>query len=178
MNNTIPTLKYCWLTVKHKWFVFLAGLRTGAPLWRLLIHDYSKFMPCEAPHYGRQFYGDKSDPLGFTYAWNHHQKNNPHHWEYWIPETGHNRGGYGDHEPLPMPDHFVREMCADWLGASRAYEGKFPKGFDDWSWLTKNFNTLRLHKDTRQAVLRILTRVFQAKIIPLELLIGPEKEST
>ena len=64
MYNTKPTLKYIWLTVKHKVFVFRAGLRTKAPLWRLIIHDWSKFTPSEAPHYGRQFFGDKSDPEG------------------------------------------------------------------------------------------------------------------
>jgi len=32
-------MKYFILTLKHKWFVFLAGLKTKAPLWRLIIHD-------------------------------------------------------------------------------------------------------------------------------------------
>jgi hypothetical protein len=35
-------VKYFWLTIMHKWFVFLAGFKTGAPLWRLIIHDWSK----------------------------------------------------------------------------------------------------------------------------------------
>jgi len=156
MRNLIPTLKYLRLTVIHKWFVFLAGRKTGAPLWRLIIHDWSKFTPSEAPHYGRQFFGAKSDPLGFSYAWNHHQKNNPHHWEYWVPESGHDRGGYKDREPLPVPMHFVREMVADWFGASRAYEGKWPDSVDSWDWYAKNFHTLNLHPDTRIACVRII----------------------
>lgn len=169
MRNVIPTLKYSWLTFKHKWFVFCAGLKTGAPLWRLVIHDWSKLTRAEAPHYGRQFFGDKSDPLGFTYAWNHHQKTNPHHWEYWIPESGHNRGGYQDREPLPMPEHFIREMVADWLGASRAYEGAFPRSMAEWSWLNQNFAKCRLHDDTRRATMRVLSGVFKGEAFPLTL---------
>lgn len=160
MRNVIPTAKYIWLTVKHKVFVFRGGLRTGAPIGRLILHDWSKFTPMEAPHYGRQFFGDKSDPLGFSLAWNHHQKTNKHHWEYWIPASGHNRGGYADGEPLPMPDKYVREMVADWLGASRAYEGSWPVDRASWGWLQANINKIRLHRDTRRLVERVLSEIF------------------
>lgn len=114
-----PTLKYAWLTAKHKWFVFLAGLRTGAPLWNLLLHDWHKFLPAELPHYGRQFFGAADDPVGFSQAWNHHQKLGKHHPEYWVMVSGHTRGGFPDGSPLPMPERYVREMLADWMGASR-----------------------------------------------------------
>lgn len=156
----LPTLKYVWLTCKHKWFVFRAGLRTGAPVWRLVIHDWSKFTPQEAPYYGRQFFGDKGDPLGFSYAWNHHQKVNKHHWEYWIPTTGHNRGGYGDGEPLPMPEKYAREMVADWLGASRAYEGSWPASREAWPWLRENLHKIKLHPETRAHVENALAAAF------------------
>lgn len=55
MNNFIPTLKYMSLTMVHKWYVFLAGLKTGAPIWRLIIHDWSKFTPAEAPALSYKF---------------------------------------------------------------------------------------------------------------------------
>jgi len=162
MNNIIPTLKYLWLTTKHKYFVFRVGLKLGVPLWQLIVHDWVKYLPCEAPHYGRQFFGDKSDPLGFTMAWLHHQRQK-HHWEAWIPITGHNRGGYKDLEPLPMPEKYVREMCADWLGASRAYEGKYPENLGEWKWFWDNFETKvkpRLHKDTAERVKSIILSYF------------------
>jgi len=76
---------------KHKAFVLRAGLKTGAPIWRLVIHDWSKFTPAEAPHYGRQFFGARDDPEGFARAWLHHQNANPHHWEFWISRSGHER---------------------------------------------------------------------------------------
>ncbi len=63
-------MKYFILTLKHKWFVLLAGLRVRKiPLWRLIIHDWSKFTKYELPHYERQFFGDKGDPEGFAKAW-------------------------------------------------------------------------------------------------------------
>lgn len=155
-----PTLSYVWLTIKHKAFVFRAGLRTGAPIWRLIIHDWTKFTLSEAPHYGRQFCGDQGDPLGFSYAWLHHQRNNPHHWEYWIPVTGHNRGGYKDGQPLPMPKWAVREMVADWMGAGRAYEGRWPEKFDDWTWWHENRDQIRLHPDTQADVADVILRWF------------------
>lgn len=150
-----PTIRYLWITIVHKWFVLLAGLRTGAPLWLLLIHDWSKFTPAEAPHYGRQFFGASDDPIGFSRAWNHHQKTNPHHWEYWVMVSGHNRGGFPDGAPLPMPDRYVREMVADWMGASRAYEGKWPTSFEGWAWWQKNFLKLNLHPNTRMRAAQI-----------------------
>lgn len=42
-----PHLRYALYVARHKWFVLLAGRRTGAPLWRLLVHDWSKLTPAE-----------------------------------------------------------------------------------------------------------------------------------
>jgi hypothetical protein len=154
--NFIPTLKYLWLTTKHKYFVFKAGLKTKTPIWRLVIHDWSKFTIFEAPHYGRQFFGSANDPLGFSYAWLHHQLNNAHHWEYWVMVSGHNRGGYPDGSPLPMPEKYVREMVADWMGASRAYEGKWPENLEKWEWWRNNFEKIKLHPQTRNLCRKVV----------------------
>lgn len=156
-SNFIPTLKYAWLTIKHKWFVFRAGLRTKAPLWRLIIHDWSKFTPSELPHYGRQFFGAADRPEEFMAGWIHHQNHNPHHWEYWIPRTGHNRcvPPYPDGKPVVMPEWAVREMVADWIGASRAYTGQWPTP-DNWPWLEKSGDKPILHVETRRLLNRLL----------------------
>lgn len=153
----VPTLRYIILTCKHKWFVFIAGLRIRVPLWLLITHDLSKFGWHEAPHYGRQFFGASDDPLGFSFAWNNHQKRNKHHWEYWVMVSSHNRGGFPDGSALPMPDRYAREMVADWIGASRAYEGKWPASLSSWPWFSKNFDGLNLHVDTRFHILKILS---------------------
>lgn len=159
----VATLNYMRLTVAHKWFVLLAGRRIGVPLWQLIVHDWSKFTPAEAPHYGRQFFGDGQDPLGFSRAWNNHQKRNKHHWEYWVMVTGHNRGGYRDGAPLPMPERYAREMVADWLGAARAYEGKWPVSLAGWWWWQTNFERINLHPDTRRLALDVATGYFASR---------------
>jgi hypothetical protein len=152
MKSTWWAIRYAWLTTKHKWFVFLAGRHTGASTWRLLTHDLSKYGSSELFAYGRQFFGDHSDPLGFSYAWLHHQRKNKHHWEAWVPVTGHNRGGYEDLQPLPMPFRYACEMVADWIGASRAYEGKWPADLDSWGWWKAKFPATKLHETTRLVV--------------------------
>ena len=158
------TAKYLILTVKHKWFVIRAGLKTKAPMMRLIIHDWSKFLPSELPHYGRQFFGKADDSEGFARCWLNHQNRNPHHWEYWIPRTGHNRGSppYPDNEPLPMPNWAVREMVADWLGASRAYDGRWPD-VSDWGWFKNAYSKMRLHPTTVIMVEKVLQELIAAR---------------
>lgn len=141
-------MRYFVLTLKHKWFVLLAGRRVGVGWWRLLTHDWTKFLPSELPHYQRQFFGKADDPEGFIRCWLHHQNSHEHHWEYWIPRTGYTRctPPYPDNVPIRMSRDAVREMVADWLGASRAYEGRWPTALD-WPWRKKNLATLlgRVH---------------------------------
>lgn len=162
MNNIKPTLRYALLTVKHKWFVFLAGLKIGVPFWRLITHDLSKFSRAECPPCGCQVFGDKGDPEGFIRAWIHHQNTNDHHWEYWIPRTGHTRclPPYLDGEPVRMPRAAVEEMIADWFGASRAYEGGWPVN-NKWKWLDNSWPKIRknLHPATELDVISILLSV-------------------
>lgn len=153
-------MQYFWLTCRHKWFVLRAGLKTKAPLWCLIIHDWTKFLPCELPHYQRQFFGKADDPEGFMRCWLHHQNSHAHHWEYWIPRTGHNRctPPYPDNEPIPMPDWAVREMVADWMGASRAYEGRWPT-WKNWPWYDKNRDRIRVTLDTQLRINTVLKEV-------------------
>jgi hypothetical protein len=170
-RDMIPTIKYFWLTVKHKWFVFLAGIKIGCPLWRLLTHDLSKFSRRELKHYGRQFFGKADRPYDFIKCWIHHQNHNDHHWEYWIPRTGHNRckPPYPDGKPIRMPDGAVLEMIADWCGASRAYEGFWPWE-RPWYWFDANYHTNikpKLHNETSELIEKVLLEKFS--IIPSNL---------
>lgn len=152
--------RYAWLTTRHKVFVLQVGLKVGCPFWRLLVHDMSRYGPSELFAYGRQFFGDQGDALGFAYAWLHHQRTNRHHWEAWILVTGHTRGGYPDGQPLPMPEGCWREMIADWIGASRAYEGRWPQD-SDWAWFRVSFNRkVRVAPETRRAIMLALHAAF------------------
>lgn len=117
---------------RHKWFVALAGWKLGLPLWRLIIHDLSKYSRKEWGAYVRQFYNPDGthrkvrnadgsyDPNAqandFKLAWLHHQRNS-HHWQAWC-----SLGDGGGIEALEIPVLDCVEMCADWMGAGRAYE--------------------------------------------------------
>ena len=165
--------KYLKSLLAHKWYVFLAGIKTGVPLWRLVIHDLSKFSPAEFKAYAQNFFASddfknqenlgafekysvsEAAPFGhfvderFALAWLHHENHNPHHWGYWISRSGKYR------KPLPMPETYVREMVADWMGASRGYTGSW----DMNEWLTKNLPNLKdkMHGNTRYLVSQILS---------------------
>jgi hypothetical protein len=157
VSNIIPSLRYTWLTLKHKYFVYKVGRVLKVNLWRRLTHDLSKLGFKELPHYGRQFFGAKDRPYRFIKCWVHHQNSNDHHWEYWIPRTGHDRCDppYKANEPIPMSNQAIREMIADWIGASRAYEGKWPIA-EQWWWYYNRFQDIVVHDDTRRKIMYIL----------------------
>lgn len=150
-------LRYASYVARHKWFVFLGGLKTRAPLWRLIIHDYTKMMPVEWVPYVNYFYGGnkpgreakgsydaaQTGDAAFDRAWLHHQHRNPHHWQHWTLQQDD-----GQIKTLPMPEKFIREMVADWMGAGRAITGKWEMP----SWYEANKNKMRLHDTTRVRV--------------------------
>lgn len=132
--------------LRHKWYVLIAGWRLGVPLWRLLIHDLSKFSPSEMVAYARQFHGDRTDPSGFAYAWLHHQNKSDHHWEHWVSRSSHVLG-HDDGGPLPMPLDAVREMVADWFAAGKVYAGRWPDPYN-FTWFRNNIDKMRMHAIT------------------------------
>ena len=150
-------LRYASYVIRHKWFVLLAGLRTGAPLWRLIVHDWSKLTPAEWGPYVRKFYGswgaaaswDHADAIkaavddAFDAAWLHHQHRSPHHWQHWVL-----RQDDGEVKVLRMPPKLVREMVADWMGAGRAITGRW----DVAGWYAANRDKVVLHPDVRVQV--------------------------
>lgn len=139
-----PHLRYLSYVARHKWFVFVAGRKTGAPLWRLLIHDWSKITPAEWGPYVRTFYDEsRARPGEFDVAWLHHQHRNPHHWQHWLL-----REDDGDTKRLVMPDDLVREMVADWMGAGRAITGRWQVK----TWYAQNAHKILLEDSTRRRV--------------------------
>lgn len=134
--------KYLWYLARHKWFVFLSGLKRKAPLWNLIIHDWSKFLPSEFFPYANYFYGSK-DQDSFNRAWNYHQKRNKHHWQYWVYTED-----SGATITLEMPEKYRREMLADWDGAGMAIHGIQ----DTKNWYIKNRAVYQFHPETRKKI--------------------------
>lgn len=146
--------RYFKYVCKHKWFVFYAGLGTRAPLWRLIIHDYSKFSRTEWSAYANRFYGGRSgledktlDPEAFKLGWLHHLHRNPHHWLYWVLMLED-----GTKMAFEMPEKLVREMVADWMGAGRAITGQW----DLQEWWDANKKGMLFHPNTRIKVYKVL----------------------
>lgn len=158
-------MRYLGVLLAHKWFVCLAGWKARVPLWRLVIHDWSKFLPSQFFPYADHFYGDLRGRTGvspYDYAWLRHVNANPHHWEYWVPRT-HMRGpknGRAEMRTMPMPEWAMREMVADWCAASRTYDGCWPT-LGRWPWLERQFDMLkeRMDPQTFTAVMALIMEV-------------------
>lgn len=148
--------KYLVLLQEHIHNVQIAGRMLGISEIQLSLHDRSKYTNSEFAQYARQFCGDKGDPKGWAIAWCHHQNFNPHHWEHFITRSDHSKGLSGAvNGALPMPVNYIREMVADWMGASKSYLGI-------WSihaWTETNLPKMNLHPTTRAEVLMILEEV-------------------
>lgn len=165
--------QYFKYVCRHKWFVFRAGLVLGVPLWQLIVHDYTKFLLREWFPYVAFFYGKRDGQVGagktgyyhkpgtddaFDAAWNHHQKRNPHHWQYWVLIRDNNDPKF---LALPMPDRYVREMVADWIGAGRAQGNT-----DNWGWYDANKHKQIMHDETRVEVELLLAEATTKGLIP------------
>jgi hypothetical protein len=140
-------LSYLKYVVRHKFFVLCAGLPLGVSPFRLLLHDWTKFLPREWFPYATFFNGPKLDKTGealkfgaFQKAWNHHQKKNDHHWQFWLLQMDDG----GPVIPLAMSEQAKREMLADWRGAGRAL------GMPDTrQWYLDHKDVIILHPRTR-----------------------------
>lgn len=83
-------LTYFGYVCRHKLWVAIAGLKLGVSWWRLLKHDWHKFLPSEFGPYARTFYnpdGSKKPYHAtneFRMAWNFHQKRADHHWQHHL----------------------------------------------------------------------------------------------
>ena len=135
-------LKYLKYVVRHRRFVLMACRKTGASLWLGLMHDLSKFLPSEWKPYVKNFYG-KPDKATYDLAWLKHQKRNKHHWQYWVLINDED-GTY----PLKMPEKYVKEMVADWIGAGMAIHGRC----EVCDWYENNKEKMILHPETRAII--------------------------
>ncbi len=123
MVINMKALQHFKTITKHKIQVGKLCFRIG--LYKQgLLHDLSKYAPCEFMTGVRYYQGDKSpnsaerDEKGYSTAWLHHKGRNRHHWEYWVDYT---RSGL---KPGKMPNRYILEMFCDRVAASQVYQGK------------------------------------------------------
>lgn len=121
-----------------------AGLELGVTEHQLQQHDFSKFSREEFGPYARHFHGGGA-PGEFARAWLHHIHNNPHHWQYWMfPDGFAMKDSQSEGGVMPMPDMYILEMLADWLGASYTYTNSW----DLSGWLKSHMRKITLHTQT------------------------------
>lgn len=167
IDNMKAHLAYLKYVLRHKWFVYRAGRAFGVSFWRLLKHDWHKFLPSEWGPYVRTFYapdGSKQyvESPEFAYAWNLHQKRADHHWQHWLVTWDR-----GETVALDMSIEAVHEMLADWYGAGRAITGKWEAD----KWFEKNKDRIILSKQTREyveALLELFTREDRFRVRAME----------
>jgi len=124
-----------------------------------ITHDLSKFNPKEFIPYAEWFYGYHGVKLekeynheqlnngtscmsnnyleckrNFDKAWEHHYKNNPHHWDHWLDDKG---------VPQVIPSRYLEQMIADWEGMSLKFGGSAQEYY------LKNYHKIKLERDTR-----------------------------
>jgi len=151
IKRHIAYLKY---VMRHKWFVFRASIKIKSSLWLAIVHDWSKFKPSEWIPYANTFYEPdgsnqyKQTPE-FAQAWNKHQKSNKHHWQFWMLTWDR-----GETIALPMPQKYVLEMIADWMGAGKAITGKW----EIREWYYKNKDKIILESSTRDVIEKIIDK--------------------
>lgn len=157
-------LAYLRYVLRHKWYVFIASRRLGVSWWRMIKHDWHKFLPSEWGPYVRTFYapdGSKRyvESVEFANAWRLHQQRGDHHWQHWLLTWDR-----GVTEPMEMPLEAVREMVADWSGAGKAITGKW--GANEW--FQKNAEKMKLHISTGTSVHAILYHAEANNLFPNE----------
>jgi hypothetical protein len=140
--------RYLKYVFRHKWYVLLECKKLNM-LWVGIVHDLSKFSIAEWKAYAEWFQSDQGHKFkgespehermkaAFQKAWEHHWKNNQHHWEYWVVN-------WTEGLCNEMPKNYVIEMVADWKGTGRA-QGH---GDDVVEWFEKNQGRLKLHPAT------------------------------
>ena len=120
-------------------------------------HDLSKYSKEEFEAYRKKFFpidGETSDKKEFSMAWNHHQKSNPHHWQYWVlPKKIEN-------VCIPIPTVYIIEMLCDWTAMS------FQKGGSVVEWFESELPKMIIHEKTKETI-RSLIPEFEETLIEM-----------
>lgn len=109
-------------------------------------HDQSKYSTEEFLPYLHHFYPTEENPDNeeeFDMAWLHHQKVNPHHWQYWVLI----RDKGSAIVPMDMPLEYVIEMLCDW----HSFSYKNPES-TAYKWYQDNKNQMILSKNTKDLI--------------------------
>ncbi len=122
-----------------------------------LLHDLSKYSPGELIPSIRYYQGWRSpypyekELHGYSLGWLHHKGRNLHHWEYWY-DTFPGKGWI----PIRMPDRYLAESVCDRIAACKTYHKNDYKDSDALEYFLAKPDSRHMHKDTADAMERIL----------------------
>lgn len=116
--------------------------------YNLLVHDFSKMHEDELESFTFLNSNKRQKKDGFNKAWLHHKNHNKHHPEYFYSV---NR--LGKVQYIEMPEIYIVEMVADWIGAGKSYETPFE------DWLKPNLNQFRFNKKSALNLQKILNSI-------------------
>ena len=114
-------------------------------------HDSSKYSMSEFIGYRKHFYPYENDIKidgEYDSAWNHHQKSNTHHWQYWILIKDD-----GSQIVLDMPLSDIFEMLSDW----RSFVYGANSNSSANIWYQSNKDKIMISDNTRSIVEYILS---------------------
>lgn len=137
-------------------------------------HDASKYMEEEYQAYDQYFYQNGKNSaegkMKFDYAFLHHVRRNPHHWQYWvlIDDDGYDNIDGHQVKALDMPDNDILEMLADWWSFSynqylevlNKEDSSFDEAYDElynvFDWYKEHENSIIFSTETKNKVERFL----------------------
>lgn len=142
-------MNYLWFMLRHKWFVFVYGVKLGVPLWRLLIHDWDKILASRTRNAfkrrfdnGNDHYKMANDPE-YQIAYHLHCNiRHRHHWQWWVSQLD-----KGQERVLKMDDVSMREMIADWRSM-----GKIKNEPHTWKWYQWYRSQMKVHPMTLKSL--------------------------
>jgi len=195
------SLKAIIKIARHRIALARAGRGLGVSWARILRHDNSKFHPVEFSQYVKKHELGIYDEDKWAEAWRHHWQHNDHHIEYWEDkgyslnwmeaDLHHEPTVYVDGERVLkkrfcptietvktqrgvfMPKAAIREMIADWIAASLAYAGVYPKA-GSWVWANKNLIN-NLHRLEFYPSVERCPRTYAVAILEIKNLITVEQ---
>jgi len=95
IEEHIKNVKRAWIEIQEKCndMFFIQDDNYYESIGQEVVkHDLSKMSEYEFIQYRRAFFKTESEPkYDMGQAWEHHKKNNPHHWQNWINQYSPNR---------------------------------------------------------------------------------------
>lgn len=151
-------LKQIHTVNKHRFLVFIHCFKCGIP-FRGLVHDLSKYEPCElfpsAKYYNGSYspiVNERFDNHLFSNVFLHHTNHNKHHYEYWIDQYR------GDLIIRKMPYKYSIEYVCDMISASKTYLKKNFNQAEPLKFFNRFVDGYFMHSMTKEFITILLTR--------------------